>query len=171
MRRIVAVLRLALVRLRTRGRVRAGRDVRLGRGVRVAVPPGGSLVLGNHVVVGDGTRFDVAGGEIRIGAGSTLGRRCVVAARGRVTIGERCRLGDEVVLMDFDHDATDSERPVRLQGLITSPIALGDGARLDDTVVVLRGATVGPGAHVTTRSVVTHDIQPGATAGGVPARG
>jgi acetyltransferase-like isoleucine patch superfamily enzyme len=72
--------------------------------------------------------------------------------------------------MDFDHDAADTERPVREQGLVTAPVAVGDAVVLDDTVVVLYGATVGPGAHVTTRSLVTGDIAPNATAGGVPAR-
>jgi acetyltransferase-like isoleucine patch superfamily enzyme len=164
------VLRLALARLRARGRLRAARGVRLGSGVRVDVRPGGSLELGSGVAIGDGSRLDVASGDVRIGAGSVLGRRCVVAARERVTVGERCRLGDEVVLMDFDRDVSDVERPVREQALVTGAIAIGDGAVLDDTVVVLRGATVGPSARVTTRSVVTRDVPAGTTVGGVPAR-
>ena len=128
------------------------------------------LDLGDGVTVGDGTRFDIAGdgAAVHIGAGTALGRRCVVAAREQVIIGERCRLGDEVVVMDFDHAAADHERPVREQGLVTAPVAIGDGAVLDDTVVVLQGTTVGPGVRVTTRSVVTGDIAPGATVGGVP---
>jgi acetyltransferase-like isoleucine patch superfamily enzyme len=163
---------LSLTSRRSRGRVRIGRDVTLGRGVRFKVGPAATLTLGDGVAVGAGTRFDVAGGgaAVRIGAGTVLGRRCVVAGRERVTIGRRCRLGDEVVLMDFDHAAADHERPVREQGLVTAPVAVGDGAVLDDAAVVLHGATVGPGAHVTTRAVVTRDVAPGATAGGVPAR-
>ncbi len=162
----------SLNRRRWRGRVREGRGVRLGSGVRIDVRRGATLTLGDGVTVGDGTRFDIAGdgATVHIGAGTVLGRRCVVAARERVIIGERCRLGDEVVVMDFDHAAADHERPVREQGLVTAPVAIGDGAVLDDTVVVLHGTTVGPGVRVTTRSVVTGDIAPGATVGGVPAR-
>lgn len=143
----------------------------MGRKVRFDISPGATLTLGDGVVVGDGTRFDVEGGDVTVGAGTTLGRRCVVAARERVTIGERCRLGDEVVVMDFDHAAADPERPVREQGLVKAPVSIGDDAVLDDTVVVLHGTTVGPRAHVTTRAVVTRDVAPGATAGGVQARG
>ena len=152
--------------------MRKGSGVRLGRGVRFQVGPGAGLSLGDGVTIGAGTRFDIAGDgtTVHLGAGTTLGRRCVIAARECVTIGERCRLGDEVVVMDFDHAAADHERPVRDQGLVTGPVAIGDGAALDDTVVVLHGTTVGPGAHVTPRSVVTSDIAPDATAGGVPAR-
>jgi len=165
------VLRLLLVRRRSRGRVHAGAGVRLGRGVRVDVGPGATLTLGDGVTIGAGTRFDIGGcAAVHLRPGTTLGRRCVVSARERITVGERCRLGDEVVLMDFGHDAADPERPVREQGLVTAPVAIGDDAVLDDTVVVLHGTTIGPGAHVTTRSVVTRDVEPGATAGGVPAR-
>jgi acetyltransferase-like isoleucine patch superfamily enzyme len=161
-----------VTRRRSRGRVRTEGRVELGRRVRVDVRPGATLTLGDGVKIGAGTRFDIAGGgtAVDVGAGTVLGRRCVVAARERVTIGEGCRLGDEVVLMDFDHAAADHERPVREQGLVTAPVAIGDGAVLDDTVVVLHGTTVGPGAHVTTRAVVTRDVAPGVTAGGVPAR-
>ncbi len=165
------MLPLSLLRRRSRGRVRLGRDVTLGRGVRMDVRSGATLTLADGVTIGAGTRFDVAGGEaaVHIGAGTVLGRRCVVAARERVTVGERCRLGDEVVLMDFDHVAADHERPVREQGLVTAPVCVGEGAVLDDAVVVLHGATVGPGARVTTRAVVTRDVAPGAVVGGVPA--
>jgi acetyltransferase-like isoleucine patch superfamily enzyme len=163
------VLRLLVARLRTRGRVRAGRGVAIGRGVRFDVAPGGLLVLGAGVAVGERTRFDV-GGRVDVGAGSRLGRRCAIGARERIAIGARCDLGDEVVVLDFDHDAGDVERPVRIQGLLTSPVTIGDDARLDDAAVVLRGATVGPGARVTTRAVVTGAVPAGAIAGGVPAR-
>ena len=162
------VLALLVARVRTRGRVRAARGVRVGPGVRFDVTPGGSLTLGAGVVIGEGSRFDVAG-DVGIGAGTRLGSRCRIGARERIAIGARCVLGDEVVVLDFDHDTADVERPVRLQALLTSPVTIGDGARLDDAVVVLRGAEVGPAARVTTRSVVTRNVPDGVTATGVPA--
>jgi acetyltransferase-like isoleucine patch superfamily enzyme len=143
--------------------------VRLERGVRLDVAPGGAVTLGDGCAVGARTRFDVAG-EVRIGPGTRLGEHCVIGARERVTIGARCRLGDEVVVLDFDHAATDPEVPMRLQGLRRTAVVIGDGVVLDHAAVVLRGATVGDGARVTHRSVVTGAVAPGATATGVPAR-
>ena len=162
-------LRLLLARLRTRGRLRAGRGVLLGRGVRLDVAPGGRLTLGAGCVVGERTRFDVRG-RVDVGTDARLGARCAIASREQITLGARCVLGDEVVVMDFDHETADTERPVRLQGLLSAPVSVGEGARLDDAVVVLRGTTVGRGARVTTRSVVTRDVAAGAVAGGVPAQ-
>jgi acetyltransferase-like isoleucine patch superfamily enzyme len=163
-------MRLVLARLRYRGRVIAEGRARLGRGVRFDVARGARVVLGDGCRVGAGTRFHVAAGEVRVGAGASLGERCVVSAHERVTIGERAVLGDEVVLVDFDHAIGDVERPVRLQGLVTGPITIGADAVLDDAVTVLRGREVGRGAHVVARGVVTRDVAPGALVEGVPAR-
>ena len=193
------MLRLALARLRSRGRLTASGRPRLGRGVRFDLAPGAVLSLGDGCRVGDGCRFHLgsgatvsvgedarlgercviaaherveigAGAAVVIGAGAGLGERCVVAAHERVEIGPGARLGDEVVLIDFDHDVGDVERPVREQPLLTAPVVIGPRALVGTAAGVLRGVTVGEGARVGVRSVVTHDVPPGAHAEGTPAR-
>ena len=160
--------RVRVWRARRHG-VAAGRGVAIGRDVRFDVAAGGSLVLHDGVVLGDGSRFHVRGGDVVVGAGTVLGERCVVTAHERVSIGARCLLADEVVIADAEHRYDDVERPTRLQGLVAAPVTVGDGARLGPGVAVLRGVTVGPGAVVGARAVVTSDVAPGATADGVPA--
>jgi acetyltransferase-like isoleucine patch superfamily enzyme len=165
------MLRLALARARSRGRLTAGGRPRLGRGVRLDLAPGAHLALGDGSRVGDGCRFHLGqGATVSIGAGARLGERCVIAAHERVEIGAGARLGDEVVLIDFDHDVRDVERPVREQGLVTAPVVIGERAAIGAAAGVLRGVTVGAGARVGVRAVVTHDVPPGARADGVPAR-
>jgi acetyltransferase-like isoleucine patch superfamily enzyme len=163
-------MRLLLARLRSRGRVVAEGRPRLGKGVRFDVARGARVVLGDGCRVGAGTRFHVGAGEVRVGPGASLGERCVISAHERVTIGERAVLGDEVVLIDFDHATADVERPVRLQGLVTGPVAIGAEAVLDDAAMVLHGCEVGRGAHVVARGVVTSDVAPGGHVEGIPAR-
>jgi acetyltransferase-like isoleucine patch superfamily enzyme len=165
------MLRLALARLRSRGRLTVSGRPRLGRGVRLDLAPGAVLALGDNCRVGDGCRFHLgAGAAVVIGDGARLGERCVVAAHERVEIGPAARLGDEVVLIDFDHDVGDVERPVREQPLLTAPVVIGPRAVVGTAAGVLRGVTVGEGARVGVRSVVTHDVPPGARAEGTPAR-
>jgi len=94
----------------------------------------------------------------------------VVAAHERVEIGPGARLEDEVVLIDFDHDVGDVERPVREQPLLTAPVVIGARAVVGTAAGVLRGVSVGEGARVGVRAVVTHDVPPGARAEGTPAR-
>jgi acetyltransferase-like isoleucine patch superfamily enzyme len=165
------VLRLTLARLRSRGRLTAAGRARLGRRVRFELAPGALVTLGDGCRVGDGCRFHVdAGATVSVGASARLGGRCVIAAHERIEIGAGARLGDEVVLVDFDHDVRDVERPVREQGLVTAPVVIGERAVIGAAAGVLRGVTVGADARVGVRAVVTHDVPAGTRADGVPAR-
>ena len=157
-------------RARRHGVVVAG-DVAIGRDVRFDVAPGARMVLGDGVVLGDGCRFHVAAGEVVVGGGAVLGERCVVTAQASVTIGARCVLADEVVLIDLDHRFDDVERPVRTQGVRSAPVVVGDDVRIGPGVAVLRGVRVGAGAQVGAHAVVTRDVAPGARVEGVPAVG
>jgi acetyltransferase-like isoleucine patch superfamily enzyme len=139
--------------------------------VRFELAPGALVTLADGCRVGDGCRFRVgAGAAVSVGADARLGERCVIAAHERVELGAGARLGDEVVLIDFDHDLRDVERPVREQGLVTAPIVIGERAVIGAAAGVLRGVTVGAGARIGVRAVVTHDVPAGARAEGVPAR-
>jgi acetyltransferase-like isoleucine patch superfamily enzyme len=142
----------------------------IGPGVRFDVSPGARVVVGAGASLAAGCRFHVRGGEVRIGAGAILGDRCVIVAHERVEVGPRCVLGDEVVLVDADHVFGDPERPVRLQGVTSSPVVLGTGVRVGPGAAVLRGVTVGDGAVVGANAVVTADVAAGAVVSGVPAR-
>ena len=165
------MLRLAVARLRARGRLAVEGRPRLGRRVRFDVAPGALVTLGDGCRIGDGCRFHVGhGATVAIATGAALGERCVLAAHERIEIRARARLGDEVVIVDFDHDVSDVERPVRQQPLLTAPVVIGEGAILSTSAGILRGVTVGDGARVGVRAVVTHDVPAGARAEGVPAR-
>ena len=163
------MMRVTFARLRSHGRVRAEGRVELGRGVRFHLAPGAVVTLEDSCHIGAGTRFHVHG-HARIGAGARLGERCVVAAHERVDIGAGATLDEEVVLIDFDHGIADSERPIRLQNLDTAPVVIGERANLAAGATVLRGVVVGAGARVQSRGLVTRDVAPGATVGGIPAR-
>jgi acetyltransferase-like isoleucine patch superfamily enzyme len=122
------------------------------------------------VALGDGCRLHVgAAGSVTIGAGTVLGERCVLTAHDRITVGARCLLADEVVLVDGNPSFQDVERPVREQGIVSAPVAIGDGVRIGPGAAVLPGVTVGAGAAIGAHAVVTTDVAPGAAVQGVPA--
>jgi acetyltransferase-like isoleucine patch superfamily enzyme len=156
-----------LARLRAR---RAGvRSGALGRGVKLDVARGARLELGDGCAIGAGSRLHVRGGTVRIGAGAVLGERVTLAAHSGIDIGEGAVLGDEAVVVDFDHRYDDVEVPVRLQGVVGSPVVIGAGARIGARAAIQRGVTVGDGAQVAALSVVTRAVPPGSRVGGVPA--
>jgi acetyltransferase-like isoleucine patch superfamily enzyme len=142
----------------------------IGRRVRFDVAPGGRVVLGAGVALGDGCRLHVgAAGAVTIGAGTVLGERCVLTAHDRIAIGTRCLLADEVVLVDGNPSFDDVERPVREQGVVSAPVAIGDDVRIGPSAAVLPGVNVGAGATIGAHAVVTVDVAPGVAVQGVPA--
>lgn len=161
--------RLRLLRERARGRVSVAGPVELGPGVRFDAGGAGRIELGSGVRLGRGTRLHAAGGRIDLGAGTALGERCEVVALESVRVGERCTLGDEVVLVDADPVYADAERPIREQGVATAPVAIGPGVSFGPGACVMAGVTVGAGARVGPHAVVARDVAPGEAALGVPA--
>jgi acetyltransferase-like isoleucine patch superfamily enzyme len=122
------------------GRVRIGRGVRL-LGLRAAIElrahPGGELVIGDGVVIEDGTSIE-ATGLVRIGAGVRLGAFCkIMDNHFHRTLGDR-------------HD-----RPKAV------PIVIGEGAIVGPRSVVLPGAEVGPGARLGPASVLSFRLPAG----------
>ena len=150
--------------------VRRGRDVTVHPRAQLQVNTGAQLVIGDGCAIGEATRIAVAAGRVELGAGALLGERCTLVAHAGITIGARARLGDGVVIVDFDHVFSDVERPIRVQPLESAPVTVGDDAHVGFGVSVLRGITIGAGATVDPHSVVTRDVAPGAHVGGVPAR-
>jgi acetyltransferase-like isoleucine patch superfamily enzyme len=143
----------------------------IGRHVRFDVAPGGRVVLGAGVALGDGCRLHVgAAGSVTIGTGTALGERCVLTAHDRIAIGARCLLADEVVLADGNPSFEDVERPVREQGVVSAPVAIGDGVRIGPAAAVLPGVSMGAGATIGAHAVVTADVAPGVAVQGVPAQ-
>lgn len=151
--------------------VTAGRDVVVGKRVVFDVAPGGRVALADGVALGDGCRVHVAAGAVvSIGAATRLGERCVITAHAGVSIGAGCLLADAVVLADAGPRLHDVERPVREQGLIAAPVAVGDGVRIGPAAALLSGVRVGDGATIAAHAVVTKDVAPGAAVDGAPAR-
>lgn len=149
---------------------RAGaRGAAFGRGVVIEVADGASLTIAAGAAIGDRCHILVRGGTVRIGHSATLGECCRLTAHAGIEIGDDVIVGDEAVLIDFDHRYDDVEQPVRMQGITASPVRIGAGVRIGARAAIQRGVTVGERAEVGALAVVTRDVAPGARVGGVPA--
>jgi acetyltransferase-like isoleucine patch superfamily enzyme len=97
-----------------------------------------------------------------------------IAYRGAITVGDRCVVSHDVVLLthDFSLDRVAelkfgrSDREVLFRG----PITIGDYAFVGQRAIVLPGVSIGRGSIVGAGSVVTKDVPAGITVAGNPAR-
>lgn len=168
--------------------------LRLAAGSSLEVAPGGRLLLGgasqrvfdvdrvrNVLVLRRGTTLAV-GGRVRLGLGTKVrldpgarleighrtytGANCVLwAAEGtEVRIGSGCAISWGVQVLGTSAHRILGGRPM------SGPITIGDDVWLGAQSVVLPGVSIGAGAVVGARSVVTRDVPPRAIVAGAPAR-
>ena len=122
---------------------------------------------GKHVNVEHGVEF-ATGDGIEIGDHSGLG---VNAWIGLVTIGKDVMMGPETMIISINHNYTDLNIPIRLQGSISPKrVVIDDDVWIGARVIILPGRHIGRGAVIASGSVVTKDVPDYAIVGGNPAK-
>jgi acetyltransferase-like isoleucine patch superfamily enzyme len=142
----------------------------LAPGVTLQVGRQGRLRFGRWVWIGHGTKIRCHEGEVRIGDKTVLGQECTISAYQHVSIGEQCIVADRVMLIDFDHNVAEVERPIRVQGIYKRDVRVGSNVWIGFGAQILRGVSVGDNAIIGAGAVVTKDVPANAVVAGVPAR-
>lgn len=110
-----------------------------------------------------------ANAEIVIGEGNAFSNNVAIVANERITIGDQCRIGDQVAILDCDFHELDPGTRNRSQGR-TAPVEIGNNVWLGSRVMILKGVTIGDNSVVGAMSMVNRSIPPNCLAAGFPAR-
>jgi len=173
----------------TRVRLAPTSRIELATGARLFVGFGGTMDIFNAdraraaVVLRDTATLRVAGrvqlgfatkvliGEeatLSLGDGVRVGTGCLIVAALDTRIGPGTALAWGVTIMDSHlHEITTAERPHPEK---VAPVIIGAGVLIGHDSLILPGVTIGDGAVVGARSVVTRDVAPGELVVGCPAR-
>lgn len=150
--------------------VSVGEGTCLSGGVEFKVTDGGSIVIGRNCSILRGVTLVAKGARLEIGDETFIGPWTSIVAVSGVILGRDCLVAERVTIRDQDHALhSDRSLPIAKSGVVSAPIALGDGVWLAAGAVVLKGVTVGQGAVVAANAVVTRDVPSFAIVGGVPA--
>ena len=79
-------------------------------------------------------------------------------------------IAQAVTIRDTDHCSDSLTIPMIDQGIVTTPVIVGDDVWIGHGAVILRGVTIGTGSIIAAGSVVRSDVPPFSIVGGVPAR-
>jgi acetyltransferase-like isoleucine patch superfamily enzyme len=109
-------------------------------------------------------------GSFTLGAGSVVLSDSHIDCSAAVAVGRGTQVGRRSQIFTHTHDTARRDVPVLDAPLRTAPVTIGDDVMLYNEVVVLPGVTIGDGAVVAVRAVVTRDVPPYAVVAGVPAR-
>jgi acetyltransferase-like isoleucine patch superfamily enzyme len=140
---------------------KVGKSVKFGRDCVVwafaSVHEG--VVLGDFVSVGEHTYIGwntVIGDRTRVSQGAHI-EHCM-------TIGANVFIGPGVMFASDKHPIANNPRWKRESPIVEDNVSIGTGA------IIMPGVTLGRGCMIGAGAVVTHDVLPGATVVGVPAR-
>lgn len=129
-----------------------------------------AISIGRWAWIGKGCKLRSHEGKIEIGAKTVIGQECTISSFQCVSIGRECVIADRVMLIDFDHNMEEVERPIREQGIYKRDVRVGNNVWIGYGAAIVRGVTVGDNAVIGTYSVVTKDVPDNAVVAGVPAR-
>jgi putative colanic acid biosynthesis acetyltransferase WcaF len=120
--------------------------------------------IGAHVNTYPSTRVHFPW-NLTVGDWSAIGDQAFIYNLGKVTLGEKVTISHRAQLCAGTHDYTQPDLP-----LLKPPIVIGNQAWICADAFVGPGLTVGEGAIVGARAVVTKTVEPWSIVAGNPAR-
>ena len=159
------MLRMAVLRLRHPSAVSTG-WIQSFEHLRVEIRHGGRLTMGAFNQNREKLYLGVDGGEIRIGSHCFFNINCSVTGMDRIEIGDYCKFGNNVVIVDHDHNyhRTDISEPE----FVSSPIEIGNNVWCGANVTILRGTIIGDHCVIGAGAVVRGTYAPGSRIVGMP---
>lgn len=128
----------------------------------------GRIVVGDGVFINGGTKV-ISRSSISIGNGVKISWGCLIYDHDSHSLSYVDRIADlDQVLIDFPTGNMIANKD--WTNVATAPIRICDNAWLGFDAVVLKGVTIGEGAIIGARAVVTKDVPPWTIAAGNPAR-
>ena len=138
------------------------------RRTRVDVLPFQPFSIGDYSTIEDFSTVNNGVGPVHIGHHSRIGMGNVII--GPVTIGDNVIFAQNVVLSGLNHNYTDINTPIWLQGETVAAITIEDDCWIGANVVITAGVTIGKHCVIAGGAVVTKNIPPYSVAVGNPAR-
>ena len=167
---IPLIARWLWLKLRWRGRLQTDGLCFVLPNVHFEIGREAIVFLGRWSWIGHGTKIRAHEGTVSIGAKSVLGQECTISCYQHVSIGRECVIADRTMMIDFDHNTAEVERPIREQGIHKRDVRVGHNVWIGYGACILRGVTVGDNAVIGTSAVVTKNVPDDAVVGGIPAR-
>ncbi len=95
-------------------------------------------------------------GKLTIGGHCFFNTNASITCMKEITIGEYCKFGNNLVIVDHDHDFREKGEEFPGKGIV-----IGDNVWVGADCVILKGVHIGDGAVIAAGSVVRKDVPAG----------
>jgi acetyltransferase-like isoleucine patch superfamily enzyme len=159
-----------------KSRIKLGLYATIEPGARVDGIARRGVYIGARSKIGAGSiisctsHMSMLGQGLRIGDDCGISEYCYFGAAGGVTLGNDVIMGQYVSFHAQNHNFDDPSRPIRVQGVTSKGIRIGNNVWIGAKATFLDGAEVGDGSVVAAGAVVNSVFPPYAVIAGVPAR-
>ena len=152
--RIYNALHVLFIKAKYRNRVKMSFNQRMNLKVSLQVLGCGTLCMGKLLSNRGYLQILVSDGILVIGRGCFFNSNCCVTCLGRMVIGDRCSFGNNVVVVDHDHDFRSEAG-----GFIASEVIIGDNVWVGANSVILRGSRIGDNCVIAAGSIVRGEVK------------
>lgn len=159
-------------------KIRFGKNFNVGYQCYIDALSRDGLVCGDNVSMGFHTHIELTGSLKLLGQGMKIGNNVGLGSHGHygsgagfVEIGNDTIFGNYVSLHPENHNYSDKEIPIRLQGVNSKGgIKIGNNCWIGAKVTILDGTVIGDNCIVAARAVVNGVFPDNVIIGGIPAK-
>lgn len=159
-------------------KIKTGNGLNIERGCYIDALSKEGLSLGDNVSFGIYTCLRITGHISHIGNGITIGNNVGLGSHGfygcgvgSLKIGNDCIFGNYVSVHPENHNYTDLEIPIRLQGVNSvGGVKIGNNCWIGAKATILDGTIIGDGCIIAAGAVVKGEFPNNVIIGGIPAK-
>ncbi len=147
---------ISIKKLRYGGRFSAG-VVQSFDKLHVEIHKKGAVRLGSYNQCRGNLYLVADGGKIDIGNHCFFNTGCCVSSTEKVSIGDNCKFGNNLVIVDHDHNF----KMIGSEEFVSSPVSIGKNCWIGANVTILRGTHIGNGCVIGAGTVVKGSVPDG----------
>lgn len=158
-------------------KIKYGRNFSVGKRCYIDALSDHGLICGDNVSIGFFTRIELTGSLKKLGEGLKIGNNvglgshgCFGSGAGYCEIGDNTIFGNYVSIHPENHNYSDPNTPIRLQGVNGKGVKIGKNCWIGAKATILDGTNIGDNCIVAAGAVVKGKFPNGVLIGGVPAK-